>query len=120
MTRLYSTKLELEPNNSGAENNLKALIERLDTSTSNSKDIIRAYELLLNQTNVSHKNLTQIFLQVFLPTIQKASIPDPIISEQNEALKALAADWRFCKSLTLMIPPSPEAERFFTRLRKEL
>ena len=32
----------------------------------------------------------------------------------------LAGDWRFCKSLTLMIPASIEVERFITRLRKEL
>ena len=44
----------------------------------------------------------------------------PIISEGNEALKALASDWRFLKSLTLMIPPSSAAEGFFTRLRNEL
>ena len=38
----------------------------------------------------------------------------------NQALMALVADWRFLKSLTLMIPPSSAAEGFFTRLRNEL
>ena len=112
--------LELKPDNPEAVNNIKAFIDQLDLSPSNAQNVTRAYELLLNQTDISHKRLTKIFLQAFLPTIQKASTSDPIISDSNEALKALAADWRFRKSLTLMIPPSSEAEKFFTRLRKEL
>ena len=92
----------------------------MNTNPSNAKDVIQAYELLLNQTDVSHRNLRRIFLQAFLPEIQKASISNPIISESNEALKALAADWRFHKSLTLLTCSNPEVEKFFTRLRKEL
>ena len=69
---------------------------------------------------MSHRDLRRIFAQAFLPTIQKASTSDPIISKGNEALKALAADWRFHKSLTLLTCSNPEVEKFFTRLRKEL
>ena len=112
--------LELKPDNPGATSNLKAFIDQLNISPSNAKEVTQAYELLLNQTDISHKDLSKIFLQAFLPIIQKASASDPIISDGNQALKALAADWRFLKSLTLMIPPSSEAEAFFTRLRKEL
>ena len=112
--------LELKPDNPGAVNNLKGFIEQLNLNASNTKNLTRAYELLLNQTGISHRKITTIFLQAFLPTIQKASILDPIISGRNEAFKALASDWRFHKSLTLLIPPSSEAEGFFTRLRNEL
>ena len=112
--------LELKPDNPGAVKNLEALVEQLNLSPSNAKDVAQACELLLNQTDASHSKLSKIFLQAFFPTIQKASTSDPIISEGNEALKALATDWRLHKSLTLMIPPSSEAEGFFTRLRKEL
>ena len=112
--------LELKSDNPVAINNIKSFIDKLYISPSNSNNIMRAYELLLNQTDASHKKLSNIFLQVFLPTIQKASSSDPIISDGNKALKALAADWRFRKSLTLMIPPNSEVERFFTRLRREL
>ncbi len=112
--------LELKGDNPDAVNNLKGIIERLNLSASNAKNLTRAYELLLNQRDISHKKLSKIFLQAFLPTIQKASASDQIIFDGNQALKTLAADWRFRKSLALMIPTSTEAERFFTRLRKEL
>ncbi len=112
--------LELKGDNPGAVKNLSAFIERLNLSASNAKNLIRAYELLIHQVDISHQKLSKIFLQAFLPIIQKASLSDSIISDGNQALKALAADWRFLKSLTLMIPPSSEAEGFFTRLRNEL
>ena len=112
--------LELKHNNPGAINCLKGFIDQLNISPSNAHNITRAYELLLNKGDISHQKLSQIFLQLFLPTIQKASSSDPIISDENKALKSLAADWRFCKSLTLIVPPSPEAEWLFIRLRKEL
>ena len=112
--------LELNSDNPGTLNNLKDVIKRISISPSNTKNLTQAYELLLNKSDISHRKLTRVFLQIFLPTIQKASIPDPIISESNEEFKALAADWRFQKSLRLIIPPNPEVENFLTRLRKEL
>ena len=112
--------LELNPDNHGAFKNVQALIDQLNISPSNVNNILRAYELLLNQTNASHRELSKIFLQAYLPIIQKASASDPIISDNNEALNSLAADKRFRKSLILMIPPCSEAEGFFTRLREEL
>ncbi len=117
----YTLKsLELKGDNPGAVNNLKAFIKEPNLSASNAKNLTRAYELLLDRTDISHQKLSNIFLQEFLPTIQKASSSDSIISEDNKAFKALASDWRFLKSLTLLIPPNPEAEEFFTRLRKEI
>ena len=92
--------LELKPDSPGAVNNLQIFIEQLNFSPSNAKNLIRAYELLINKTDISHRKFTPIFLQAFLPTIQKAASSDPIISEDNEAFKALASDWRFLKSLT--------------------
>ena len=112
--------LELKGDNPGAVNNLRAFIEQLSLSQTNAKNLTQAYELLLNQTYISHRKLTPIFLQAFLPTIQKAAASDPIISESNEAFKALASDWRFLKSLALIVPASSEAEVFFTRLRNEI
>ena len=47
--------LELKPDNPGAVNNLKAFIEQLNLSASNAKNLTRAYELLLNQTDISHR-----------------------------------------------------------------
>ena len=112
--------LELKDDNPGAINNLKGLIRRPNLSKVKARNLTRAYESLLNRRDISHHYLLTIFSQAFLPIIQKASKSDPIISDGNEALGALAADWRFLKSLTLMILPSSEAERFFTRIRKEL
>ncbi len=112
--------LELKPDNPGAFQDLKGFIKELKLSASNAKNLTRVYELLIHRVDISHRELRTIFLQAFLPTIQKASISEPIISGSNEALKALASDWRFLKSLTLIIPPSSEAEGFFTRLRNEL
>ena len=112
--------LELKGNNPYAIRNLKDLIEILNLSASNAKNLTQAYELLLKQTDVRHQKLSNIFIHTFLPIIRKASISDPIISEENQALKILTDDWRFIKSLTLMIPPSEEVEEFFTRLREEL
>ena len=65
--------LELKPDNPGATSNLKAFINQLNISPSNAKEVTQAYELLLNQTDISHKDLSKIFLQAFLPIIQKAS-----------------------------------------------
>ena len=72
--------LELKPDNPGAASNLKAFIDQLNISPSNAKDITQAYELLL-KTDISHRKLSKIFLQAFLPIIQKASSSDPIIAD---------------------------------------
>ena len=63
--------LQLKPDNPVAINNIKAFIDKLHISPSNANNITRAYELLLNRTDTSHKKLSKIFLQQFLPTIQK-------------------------------------------------
>ena len=112
--------LDHKTDNPDAINNLKVLFRQLDLSPSNAKDLTRAYELLLNQTDMSHLRLIRIFQQAFLPNIQQALTSDSILSEGNQAFKALAVDWRFLKSLRVLIPPIPKAEAFLTRLRKEL
>ncbi len=112
--------IELKTNNPNAINNINGFIDHLSLNPSNARNLTRAYEILLDQTNVSHRKLTRIFLQAYLPTIKEASESEPIISENNNALKNLATDWRFLKSLALLVPPSAEAEKFFIRLRKEL
>ncbi len=112
--------LELAPNNPRAIDNLRSFLDLLNISPSNADNARRVYELLLSRIDIPHKKLSQIFLEMFLPAIQKASASDSIISDSNEALKALASDWRFRKSLALIIPPSPEIELFFTRFRREL
>ena len=112
--------LELKPNNPDAVNNISGFIEKIDLNPANTGSVTKAYELLLDQINLSHTKLSNIFLQAYLPLIQEASTSNPIISERNKSFEILANDWRFLKSLTLMIPPSQEVERFFTRLRKEL
>ena len=117
----YTLKsLELKFDNPRAINNIKGIINQLNIDESNKHEAIKAYELLLNKKDLSHAKLSRIFLYIFLPKIQKAAKLDPIICESNDAFKELSTDWRFCKSLTLIIPPNTETERFFTRLRKEL
>ncbi|WP_413400579.1 tetratricopeptide repeat protein [Prochlorococcus sp. MIT 0718] len=112
--------LELKPDNPDALNNLKGFIDQLTLSSANALSLTKAYELLINLDNISHKKLSKIFTQSFLPTIQEAAQTDPIISSNNNALNNLAADWRLRKSLTLLIPPHQAIENFLTRLRKEL
>ena len=112
--------LKIRPDNTNAINNLRFFTEQPGFNPSRCKEHMRAYELLLNLTNISHRNLSRIFLKAYLPKIQDASRSESIISEDNKAFQIMATDWRLCKSLTLLIPPDPEVERFFTRVRKEL
>ena len=78
-----------------------------------------AYELLLERNDVSHsRRLAQVFIEIFLPTVKKAALSDPIISRGNKAFESLATDQKFKKSLRLMIPPNQEIEKFLTRTRK--
>ncbi len=111
--------LELKPDNPIALNNLKGFIDQLTLSSANAQNLTKAYELLINLDNISHQQLSKIFIQAFLPTIQSAAKIDPIISANNDALNNLAADWRLRKSLTLFIPPHQDIEHFLTRLRSE-
>ena len=79
----------------------------------------KAYEILINCDDFSHRKLCPLFVQVHLEDIQTAAKSAPIISDQNQAFHRLASDWRFRKSLALLIPPHQEIEEFLTRLRKE-
>ena len=112
--------LELKPDSPGAMKNLKEFVEKQTLSSANASNLRKAYELLINLDNISHKKLSRVFIQAFLPTIQEAAKLDPIITVDNNALNNLAADWRLKKSLTLLIPPHKDIEHFLTRLRKEL
>ncbi|KZR66017.1 class I SAM-dependent methyltransferase [Prochlorococcus sp. MIT 1306] len=112
--------LKFKPDNPTALSNLNVFIDQLTLSKSNAQNLTEAYELLINLDNISHRKLSNIFTQAFLPAIQEAAKSDPIISADNNALSNLAADWRLKKSLTLLIPPHQAIENFLTRLRKEL
>ncbi len=112
--------LELKSNWTSALKNLKIIVEKLQIQPSNFKDAMKAYELLLNRTDISHQSLSKIFLKAYLPTIREASIPAKIVSDSNGALYRLSSDWRFRKSLTLIIPPNSDVEQFLTRLREEI
>ncbi len=112
--------LDYYPDNPPALKNIKAIMDLITPNYSNSEDIHKSYELLLNQTNVSHRKLTRIFLQAYLPIICAAATSDPIISDDNSAFQILSTDWKFRKSLSLMIAAHSDAERFLTSLRKEL
>ena len=112
--------LEHKADSPGAINNVMVLLEQAPKGALNTRDLNPAYELLLKRTDISHRKLTGIFLQVFLPKIQEASKPETIITDTNRAFKTLATDWRFLKSLALTILPHQITELFFTRLRKEI
>ena len=105
--------LELKGDNPGAVNNLKVFIDELNISPANTKDVMQAYEILLNQTDVAHKKLRQYSEAC---DNHGASTSDPIISEDNEALKKLLPTGNFTNRL--LLPPSKEVEQFFTRLRR--
>ncbi|WP_115022542.1 class I SAM-dependent methyltransferase [Synechococcus sp. UW69] len=112
--------IDLKPENTSAISNTLEILEDLNLTQSNSDDIARAYELLLARTDISHHRLTKTFKQAFTPLIIEASSFNPIICNKNKALKTLASDWRFLKSLSLMIPTKPIIELFLTRLRREI
>ena len=111
--------IELDSDNIEALQNLKSLANDIKINEVNRDAVIQAYELLLNCNDFSHRKLCPLFIQNYLEEIQAAAKSDPIISDQNQTFHKLASDWRFRKSLTLLIPPHQEIEEFLTRLRKE-
>ena len=111
--------IELDATNIVAVQNLKSLASNIKISSANKNSAKRAYEILLNRDDFSHRKLCPLFIQQYLANIQRAAQLNPIISDQNQAFHELASEWRFRKSLTLMIPPHQEIEEFLTRLRKE-
>ncbi|WP_240953018.1 MULTISPECIES: class I SAM-dependent methyltransferase [unclassified Prochlorococcus] len=112
--------LTLKPINPSAFHNLKKFYGKISLNPTNAQNVTQVYELLLHQKDISHRDLSNLFLQAFLSTIQAAGSAENLITQNNIALNNLAADWRFRKSLTLLIPPYKDAELFFTRLRKEI
>ncbi|KZR84893.1 MULTISPECIES: class I SAM-dependent methyltransferase [Prochlorococcus] len=112
--------LAINPDNSAGINNLKALVEEVSPTKTKPNVFREAYELLLNDENTLHRNISKMFVQAFLPIFKAASNSEPIISKNNKALNQLASDWRLNKSLTLLIPPHPDIEHFLTRFRREL
>ncbi|QNJ04336.1 methyltransferase domain protein [Synechococcus sp. PROS-U-1] len=111
--------IELDATNIEAVQNLKSLASNIKISSANKNSARKAYEILLNRDDFSHRKLCPLFIQQYLANIQRAAQLNPIISDQNQAFHELASEWRFRKSLTLMIPPHQEIEEFLTRLRKE-
>ena len=113
------TSIDLDPNNIEAGQNLKRLASNIKISSANENSARKAYEMLLNRDDFSHRKLCPLFIQQYLKQIQTAAQSNPIISDHNQAFHELASEWRFRKSLTLMTPPHQEIEEFLTRLRKE-
>ena len=111
--------IEIDSDNIEALQNLKSLASDIKINEVNRDPVRKAYEILLNCDHFSHRKLCHLFIQDYLEGIQIAAKSDPIISDQNQAFHELASDWRFRKSLTVLIPPHPEIEQFLTRLRKE-
>ena len=111
--------IELDSTNTEAGQNLKSLASNIKISSANKNSARKAYEILLNRDDLSHRKLCPLFIQQYLADIQTAAQLNPIISDHNQAFQELASEWRFRKSLTLMIPPHQEIEEFLTRLRKE-
>ena len=111
--------IELDANNIKALQNLKSLASDIKINSLNRDNVIKAYDILINRDDFSHRKLCHLFIQEYLEDIQTAAQSDPIISDENQAFYKLASDLRFRKSLTLLIPPNREIEKFLTRLRKE-
>ncbi len=111
--------IELDEGNIKALQNLKSIASDIKINESNRDYARKAYELLLNCNDFSHRKLCQLFIQDYLNDIETATKVDSIISDNNQAFYRLASDWKFRKSLTLLIPPHQKIEEFLTRLRKD-
>ena len=111
--------IELEAENTEALQNLKSLGSDLQISPSNKDDAQKAFDILIDRHDYSHRKLCQLFIQEYLETIKTAAQSENIIDDHNEAFQELAADRRFRQCLTRLIPPHQEIEEFLTRLRKE-
>ena len=111
--------IELDEGNIEALQNLKIIASDIKINTFNRDYARKAYEVLLNCNDFSHRKLCQLFAQDYLNDIEKATNAGSIISDQNQAFDRLASDWKFRKSLTLLIPPHQKIEEFLTRLRKD-
>ena len=111
--------IELDEGNIEALQNLKIIASDIKINTFNRDYARKAYEVLLNCNDFSHRKLCQLFAQDYLNDIEKATNANSIISDNNQAFYRLASDWRFRKSLTILIPPHQKIEEFLTRLRKD-
>jgi len=111
--------IEFDEDNIEAMQNLKSLASHIKINALNKEPARKAYEILLNCDNFSHRKLCPLFVQNHLEDIQAAAKSDSIISEQNQAFHRLASDWRFRTSLLILIPTHQAVEQFLTRLRKE-
>ena len=111
--------IELDENNIEALQNLKSLASDIKINSINRDNVGKAYDILINRDDFSHRKLCHLFIQEYLEDIQTAAQSDSIISDKNQAFYKLASDLSFRKSLTLLIPPHQEIDEFFTRLRKE-
>ncbi|WP_370521506.1 tetratricopeptide repeat protein [Synechococcus sp. LTW-R] len=78
--------LDLRQNWKSGITNLKSIIEKLNIQPSNIKNAVKAYELPLNRTDVSHQGLSDVFLKAYLHIIREALIPTEIVAEGNEPL----------------------------------
>lgn len=112
--------LELAPNNPSSLRCLYSLVTVLDLNTVNLINLTKSFEILISLNNISHQQLSRVFVHLFYQIFLDASHFNPIISFDNTSLLLLASDWRILKSLSLFTIPSQSIEVFFTRLRREL
>ena len=112
--------IELDDCNLEAHHNLQSLADDIQVNSHNKKQIEIAFEILLKRQDFSHRKLCPLFIQLYLEKIKGAAQQETIISDNNLDFRELASDWRFAKSLTLLIPPHQCIEEFLTRLRREL
>ena len=102
--------IELDGGNIKALQNLKSLASDIKINAFNGDCARKAYELLLNCNDFSHRKICQLFIQDHLNDIETATKADNIISDNNQTFYRLASDFRFRKSLTLLIPPHQKIE----------
>ena len=92
--------IEFDESNVEALQNLKSLASDIKINPLNREHARKAYEILLNREDFSHRKLCTIFVQDYLEDIQTADKSNPIITDQNQALHRLA-------SCLLYTSPSP-------------
>ncbi len=114
------TSYTLDNKNLASIQSISMIIEKVKLNNDNAKKIEMAFEILLNQTCISHVKLSRIFVEAFLGIISKTCMHQPIIATNNKLFRTMIADWRIKKALTLLIPPNPLIEVSLIKLRAEL
>ncbi|MGB0529221.1 MAG: tetratricopeptide repeat protein, partial [Synechococcus sp.] len=83
--------IELDERNIEALQNLKIIASDIKINTFNRDYARKAYEVLLNSNDFSHRKICQLFAQDYLNDIETADKADNIISDENQAFYRLAS-----------------------------